>query len=272
MWEAIRCIAVMLIIAGLSLLSGCDVSRMVRGGAVRVETIVFGGSSVGAFSLIKDPRLKVIKIYGATARGLGKPQGPTRLKIIECINEYKPKRVILFFGMSDCYVSCMYKAAKGESPDYESIARDYVKFVQSLNVKRKTIICPHYSPIEDENVIASTARYIEVAEQDKKLMLPLISRDKRNAIVDTFNNTIKRMHPDTVDLNDFMAENGKIKKQFIVGSLTNFHARWNALLPYFEKICGYKAPADTVSKMFEKFKSRKKGDPPAPWSVSSFDD
>lgn len=272
MWAAIQCIAIILIMAVISLFPCCDVSHIVRGGMGRAETVVFGDSAVGAFALIKDPRLKVVKISGATARGLGKPDGPTRLRIIEYVKEYQPKRVIFLFGMADCYVSCMYKAARGETSDYESIATDYVRFVESLDVEQKTIICPPYSPVEDEHVIDSTAKYVEVSEEDKKRMTPLISRAKRNAIVDTFNNTIKRMHPDVVDMNDFTSVNGKMKKQFMVRSPVNFHARWDALLPHFEKICGYKAGKNVARNITRAFKYLKEGKKSPPWSISSFEE
>lgn len=220
-----------------------------------MKNYCFGDSFIGIFKLVDSCR--VFKFKGATAKGLTKPNSENREKIINVIEgldqRTRDNSCFLFqFGSVDVHHSYFYRLFTDSSFDPNDIegfvfpiVEGYVKVINSLPCRRKVILAPHYSPIEDENVYPSLLRYEVVKEEESRDLeefLPYLTREWRNRIVDAFclkleaETGLNNIH--LLDLRGIVSENGRLLPQFIDQSKYNIHLIWETLILEYVKYLG----------------------------------
>lgn len=140
------------------------------------KVIFFGDSFVRMFGLIEHANLKVNAFKGASAKGLGREQNENRENITRIVQRSSAERLIFLFGSVDVHLSYYYKKYtlnEGEI-DLEAIANNYVDFVASLPVPRRTtrtIVGIYPSPLVDDVVASSLASMGSITEE----LIPVVS-------------------------------------------------------------------------------------------------
>ena len=208
-----------------------------------IKILAVGSSSIDPFKLIKDSQLIVEKFTGATAKGVSKPDNENHIKIRKLVSKYKPENMLFHFGAVDLNFSYYYRACKEKSapePDefVNEIAKKYIEFIKSLDVKNKIVLCPYYSPVEDKYAKEHFEKYkipIENCDLSK-----IFIRKLRNELVDKFADALVKYSSDVpnitiININSELSENGIIKDEFKDIHIFNTHLLWEPIIHIYIK-------------------------------------
>ena len=202
----------------------------------------FGDSFIGMFKLIKN--IQVYKFAGGTSRGLTKTTNENRQKIIEILKHKNPSCIVFQFGNVDLHFTYPYKILNGYSVDIETFINErifeYVKFIDSLHAKTKIILCPYYSTISDQDLIASLQKY-EIPIFQKTIPKSLTMKNRKK-LVDMYNHKLKQESLKyeniyVIDINQDISKNGIIKDEYTTRKIDklNIHLVWETTIKLYIK-------------------------------------
>jgi hypothetical protein len=223
-----------------------------------MKFLYLGDSFINIFKLIQNRDIVVKKFKGKTAKGISKNDDSDGKSIIDTVNRNinNINCIIFNFGSVDVHFSYFHLLEKNNykikyKKIYKSIAKKYMKYIDSVsknkNIK-KIAICPYYSPIKDEYLIASLHKYAAITPNaDETKLSKYISRERRNKIVDYFNSKInyygEKYGIKVLNINDNISKNGIIDEKFVDISNSNIHLVYEKLIVEYIKLlnkCGVK--------------------------------
>jgi hypothetical protein len=235
------------------------------------KILVFGDSFSNIFNSFKDPKIKVFKYKGATAKGLTKNDNINRKDILKNIKKYKDITgcLVFVFGNVDLHFSYYYNLLLKNKFDIKEIITSYVKFVDSLPVNKnvaKYIINIYPSPVLQKNIPSQLVLYNifknDFILENKELILEHSNdelRLKRLYEANTFLKAECIKHKiNFIDINSNIMKENKIKSNFIDPSIYNLHLRYEPQLKYLKhKITKCKIINKCSAKASEKYKKQK---------------
>jgi hypothetical protein len=211
-----------------------------------MNTLIFGDSFIGPFTLLDDNNIKIYKFKGATMRGITKETNETRKKIITLVNNNHNYKCIIFnFGQVDIFFSYYYKKyIQKKKFMIDQFTKKYVEFIYGLNCNnsKKIIFAVYPTTIKDENVFNTLLAYGILSDADIKLISKSDIQKTSNfnfryTMYAKINNLLKKycniykltfINLDNVLLN----KNKRLKSMFIDPmSAYNIHLLWEPLIP-----------------------------------------
>jgi len=241
------------------------------------NTLIFGDSFIGPFTLLKSNNLILKKFKGATMKGLTKPNHFNRQEILKIINRHnhKIKCVIFMFGNVDFNFSIYYtKLIQKKEIELDSIVEKYIEFIDSIHCECQKIVFNVFpTTIEDKEIFGCLQNY-GIIEKDilnnlsKEIKEELSNHSFRFSYYKRFNNKLKeeckKRNITFIDLEkEFLDNDNKILNKYKdPESPYNVHILWEPVIGLFvEKLrnCGLKKIfKDDPNKTLRNFALEKK--------------